>query len=422
MRGLPHLVTEVRFRPAVGVIDVEIGVVVDIEKAGAPTPGSVRDPESRGVIDQAAAIVRVQAIAPGFEVEALVAGPEDAGHEPVEIAVVVDVAERRPHSVLSCAENRIVEAPERAVTVVDGELGRPEIGRDGDVRPGIVVDAREGRCKREIRVLRPDVEVQGAGTPAQAGNPGFFADVDEPDTRFVRFVSPQVVGFQQLDGAIHVRAIHPVARRPVRQEHVEVAVQIVVAESRGDRMRGQHVFDVRRVRCDVSEETPALIFIDLARVVVDTAEKQIEIPVAVHVRESGPAVAIVVPAVRTSIGDAGLLGDVLEQQAVALLCELIQIQPIGPTAAVRSAGIAIRNEQVYVAVVVAIARRRASERRFRDRPRFPDQVGSGIAHLEGDVRGLRHVDKGWRSGGRVGLRRRGTGKEHKRQHRRLPGS
>ena len=55
-------------------------------------------------------------------------------------------------------------------------------------------------------------------------------------------------------------------------------------------------------------------------------------------------VAIIVFAVPTRVGDPGLLGIVLKQQATALLYELIQIETIRSTATIRSTGIAIGNE------------------------------------------------------------------------------
>ena len=122
-----------------------------------------------------------------------------------------------------------------------------------------------------------------------------------------------------------------------------------------------HLLDVGRIRCDVRKHTIALIFVDLARVVVDAANEQIEIAVAIHVGESRPAVAIIVLAVGTGVRDAGIGGNVLEQQAVALLGELIQIQAVRATAAVRATGVAIGDEQIDVAVVIAIAGRRAAE-------------------------------------------------------------
>ncbi len=155
--------------------------------------------------------------------------------------------------------------------------------------------------------------------------------------------------------------VQPVRRGPVRQKHVEVTVEIVVAESCGNRMLGDHLFNVRRIRSDVGKHTVALVFVDLARVVVDAADKQVEIAVAIHVGKHGPTMAIIVLAAGTSVRDAGVSGIVFKQHAVALLCELIQIEAVRAAAAVRSPGVAIGNEQINVAVVVAIAGGRPAE-------------------------------------------------------------
>jgi len=87
---------------------------------------------------------------------------------------------------------------------------------------------------------------------------------------------------------------------------------------------------------------------------MQTAEKQIEVAIAVHVGKRGPAVAIVPLTVRTCIGHTGRFCIVFEQKTIALLDELVQVEAIGSTAAVRPARVAIRDEQIDVAIVVEV--------------------------------------------------------------------
>src|SRR5690606_39741072 len=97
-------------------------------------------------------------------------------------------------------------------------------------------------------------------------------------------------------------------------------------ERRGDRLRRDHPLDIRRIRRDVDERAVAPVLVDLARVAVQAADEKVEVPVAVHVGERGAAVPIVARAARTSVRDARLRRPVLEQQAVALLDELIDVE------------------------------------------------------------------------------------------------
>ncbi len=153
-------------------------------------------------------------------------------------------------------------------------------------------------------------------------------------------------------------------------------------------MRGDHLLDTRRIRGDVCKQTVTLIFVDLARVRVEAADEQIEIAVAIHVGERGPAVTIVVHAAGASVRDTGSSGVVLKQQAVALLGEAVRVVPY---------------EQVDVAVVVAVAGRGAADRHHRELPGehaslvSPDKGRARVADLVGDVRGFRRVDEGRRS-------------------------
>src|SRR6185503_8501813 len=74
-------------------------------------------------------------------------------------------------------------------------------------------------------------------------------------------------------------------------------------------------------------------------------------------------------------------------------------EAVGTAAAVRAAGVAVRNEQVDVAVVVAVAGRCAADRHIQDlrgEQTFqvsPDEGRSREADLVGDVRGGRHVEE-----------------------------
>src|SRR5690606_23139796 len=122
--SLPRLMAEVRLRPAVGMKNIEVAVVVDIDDACAPAPGTVGNAEPVRVVDKdgGAAVVDVQAVPDRRDV--VVARPRDARDEPVEITVVVDVPDCRAHPVLDAPQDGRVEAAKGAVTVVEGELSR----------------------------------------------------------------------------------------------------------------------------------------------------------------------------------------------------------------------------------------------------------------------------------------------------------
>src|SRR5690606_11297645 len=113
--------------------------------------------------------------------------------EPVEVAVAVDIAERRSYPELSVAEHRVIETPKGSVAVVERQLYCSEITRDRDIGPQIAVDAREGAGEREVADLDLTVEVRTAGTPRELRDARLLADVHEADARFVGFVPPQVV-------------------------------------------------------------------------------------------------------------------------------------------------------------------------------------------------------------------------------------
>ena len=202
----------------------------------------------------------------------------------------------------------------------------------------------------------------------------------------------------------------------MRQEHVEVAVEIVIAEARRHGARREHVDDVRRIRRDVFERAVAAVRIDLVRVVVNAADEQVEIAVAVHVGEGRPAMPVIAT-IGTSIRDASLCGEVFEDEAFALLGELIQIEPVRPTAAVGPAGVAVGNEQVDVAVAIAIAGRGAADRHRRQ---LPNQCAFEIA---ADQRRLRVTDsiRNVRRRGHVDERRLGHGRRVSRRRLRCRG-
>jgi hypothetical protein len=82
-------------------------------------------------------------------------GGVDAGDEPVEIAIVVEVADRRAHAVLHRAHGivgRVDEGTGR-IDVVQEQLCRAKIGGNRDVGPEIVVDSRESRRERVVIVV-----------------------------------------------------------------------------------------------------------------------------------------------------------------------------------------------------------------------------------------------------------------------------
>jgi hypothetical protein len=190
-----------------------------------------------------------------------------------------------------------------------------------------------------------------------------------------------------------------------RRQHVEIAIEIVVAESGRKgvvRQIGAAIGSrFKNDRCDVDERAVALVPVDLVRIVEQSADEQIEEAVAVDVGERRSAVAIVALAVVPGIGHAGRHGPVDEQKAVALFGQLVDIETVRPagTVAVR---VAVGNEQVDVVVVVAIARSRTAIGRLDDfepaRVTRPQRETNGVV----DCRCVRDIDEcaGWRRRGR----------------------
>src|SRR5690606_32716961 len=102
-RVVAMLAPRVLAHPTVRVIDVEVAVVLEVDEAGAPAPTAVRNArKQRDVRELAVAVVAIKTIAyrvHGAERHGSVRR-EDARDEPVEIAVVVVIAERGTHAVV----------------------------------------------------------------------------------------------------------------------------------------------------------------------------------------------------------------------------------------------------------------------------------------------------------------------------------
>ena len=84
---------------AIHMKHVQMPIVVEISHATGPAPRAATHAARFGAIDELTITIFVQAIA-RFEHVAKGRVGADVGHEPIQIEIAVDVAERRAHSVL----------------------------------------------------------------------------------------------------------------------------------------------------------------------------------------------------------------------------------------------------------------------------------------------------------------------------------
>ena len=290
--------------PAVGVVDVEVAVVFEVQETASPAPAAVGDAGLVGHIDKRPVVVPVQAIAdPRYVRRHIVADGANAAHEPVEIAVAVVVADRRTHAVAVDDHLVVGDVAERGVGVVDEHLGGVEVRDHEDVGVHVVVDAREGRRERVVEVqLRHQRILVDDNRRDQAA---CHADAFEPDAVAVAVVAPQVFGVSGPAEQVPRRA-------PVPEQQVEVAVEVVVAERRRQGVGGMHEVESRALG-DVGERPVAVVGEHHRGVALQPREEEIEVPVAVEIGKCGRTVAVVLGG-GFSQRHAGLGGDILEYQ------------------------------------------------------------------------------------------------------------
>ena len=212
--------------------------------------------------------------------------------------------------------------------------------------------------------------------------PDFDADVGEADAVRVAVVAPQRLGI-----AVAAGAVRRTRRAPVRQHHVEVAVEVVVAERRRDRVLRAHRLDAGRLG-DVGERAVAVVLEQEAGIALHAADEQVEVAVAVDVGEGGPAVQVAAAA-RRGVVDAGRGSDVGE--VVAAVVAVQQVRP----------DVAAHDVEVHVAVAVIVAGRDAAAEHLRLRVgRVDDAVHERDARARRDVRELQARRPGGGGGGR----------------------
>ena len=108
-----------RLRPAVGVVDVQVPVQVEVRETSAPTPAAVRHPRAFGNIEELAEGVAVEAVAEREHAPAAVVRDAQYGRdEPIQVAIAVVVAERRTHAVAVDDHAPVRDVAEGAVAVV----------------------------------------------------------------------------------------------------------------------------------------------------------------------------------------------------------------------------------------------------------------------------------------------------------------
>ena len=185
-----------------------------------------------------------------------------------------------------------------------------------------------------------------------------------------------VVAPQRLGVAVAARAVGRTRRAPVRQHHVEVAVEVVVAEGRRDRVAGAHRLEARGVG-DVGERPVAVVRVQHAGIALHAADEQVEVAVAVDVGEGRPAVQVAAAAGRGMV-DARRRGDVRE-----VVVAVVAVQQVRPD-------VAAHDVEVDVAVAVVVAGRDAAAEHLRLRVgRVDDAVHERDARARRDVRELR---------------------------------
>ena len=185
--------------PAVDLENIQPRVVIEVHRNGPPSPAPVVHPGGDGALDeQVIALAHVQHVAGVVRGRRLAVNRRDV---PVEPPVVVEVSDGLTHAVVVEPGPRAPRlVGEGAVTIVHEVPAGLEVGRDQQLRVAVAVHVDEGRLKA------PDV-------------------VDRIAERGHGHV---------VKGPVAVIPIEPVAlvvAPPGGDEEVEIAVEVVVAES-----------------------------------------------------------------------------------------------------------------------------------------------------------------------------------------------
>ena len=346
----------IKLKPAVGVVDVQVAVVVEVDEATAPTPAAVGHASRIGDVHECAAIVAVQAIADSRQVGGHV-GPDgqDAADEPVQVSVAVIVADGAAHAVAVDDDRMVGDVAESAVAVVEEYLGEVEVAHHQEVRVLIVVDprerGREGRIESPLADERVGIE-DDRGRDARR-----LADAGEANSPALAVVAPQRL--RVADAAYEVAG-----RAPMAERQVQVAVEVVIAEGGRHGVLGPHAVQAR-ARRPIGEGTVACVGEHERWVAVQARHQQVEVAVAIEIGQGRRAVAPRAIA-GAGVSDAGF-GSHLDKHHVAL----VPIQQIGPQ-------VATHNEQVHIPVPVVVPCGNAA----RDDDRHFD-----VAHVVGEADG-----------------------------------
>ena len=243
-----------------------------------------------------------------------------------------------------------------------------ESGREG------VVDAR--------RVAGIDgFRVDDVGRDA-----GRQAHVREPDrcARAGGVVPPQVFG-------VHLRP-HPPPRAPMGEKEIQIAIEIVVAERRRHGVAGADGVQAG-AGGDVRESAVAVVAEQKRRIELQAADEEVQVAVAVNVRERRAGVAVVLRG-RFGVGHPGGRGHFGKDVAAQVAVEQV------------GADVAPHHEEVHPAVVVVVPRGHAAAEGFR--------IGAGGALVavpimnpgcRGDIREPQGHRRRRRRRGRFGRRR-----------------
>jgi hypothetical protein len=285
---------------AVGHHQIEVAVVVVVERLRAPSPAALAHAGGvRHVAEDARARVPVQPIPGG----ARVARNEDRGDEEVQAAVPVEVRRRGAHAVLVGADaGRHGAVGEPAGAVVPEEPALLEVGDDGQVGPAVAVEVAEARREREGAVL-------GADHPVERHAGGGRHLVEE--SRAGRAAIAEQVAHRPGDPGVDQR------RLELGDVEVQVAVAVVIAERHAaadgigaDGHAARHGI--------LGEDARAVVQVEeVARIRIGRGV-QVEIAVVVDVRERRAARALRIAEVRRD-------GDVLEGAVAAVAIERVVV-------------------------------------------------------------------------------------------------
>ena len=343
--------------PAVGVVDVEIRVVVEVGETRRPAPAAVVHAGGVGYVLEQAIVIVVEPVA---QLEALIAGgvgpAPDGGDEPVEIAVVVVIAEGGSHAVAIHDDTAVGDVSEGTVGVVEIDHRGEEVPRDHQVGVAVCVDASEGGRKGVV-VSRPAEGPDRLRLYDARRDARRQTYVGKPDHAICGVVSPQVFGIDTL--------AHNPGGSPMREKQVQVTVQIVVAEGGREGVPGEDRVDSRPPGY-IGECAVAFIAKQEARVVLDPADEQVDVAVTVDIGERGATVAVVLVG-GPGIGHAGSFADFFEHVVAEV-----------PVQKVR-ADVAAQHEQIHQSVAVVVAARHAAAELFGFRSRRGAQIGMLVA-------------------------------------------